>query len=106
NEALIASSPDLVRAFVETTARGYAAAMTDPAAAADALLAAAPEPDAELVGRSAEYLASRYAEGPEAWGHQDPEVWARFTDYVTDSGLVSGDVDSAAAFTNEFLPAR
>ena len=105
-EALVGDDPELVRSFMAATARGYAAAMQDPAAAADALLSGAPESDAELVRRSAAYLATRYAPSPEVWGQQDPEVWARFTEFVEASGLVEGEVDSDAAFTDEFLPRR
>ena len=67
-ETQIKDHPDLVRAFVGATAKGFADAMDDPAAATDALMTAAPESDRDLVSRSAEYLAPRYASSPAAWG--------------------------------------
>jgi len=88
------------------TARGYREAMADPSAAADALLAGAPDLDPALVRASAEYLASRYADDPASWGHQDPEVWARFTDFLDGAGMLDAEVDPAAAWTDEYLPDR
>lgn len=98
------SDPDFVRAFVEATAKGYEAAMADPAAAGDALLAGADGLDRDLVERSMEYLATHYAADPAMWGRQDAQVWDRFVGFLEDHGIVSSGFDTAAAWTNEFLP--
>lgn len=103
SEDLIAEQPDLVRAFVEATARGYEAAIADPAGASDALIAAAPELDAELVRLSTEYHAPKFV-GEGGWGVQDPEVWSAFATFLEEAGLLEESVDTEAAFTNEFLP--
>ncbi|MFN0090506.1 MAG: ABC transporter substrate-binding protein [Acidimicrobiales bacterium] len=104
NEKTIGAAPETVRAFMAATARGYAAAAADPGAAADALLAAAPELDRDLVTRSAAYLAGKYAEGAPAWGVQDRAVWARFEEFLRASGLLDSPVAVDKAFTNDFLP--
>ena len=102
NESMIANSPEIVRAFVAATSRGYTAAIEDSAAAAAALMAAAPELDAQLVGLSAEYHAPHFVgEGP--WGSQDQEVWSAFAAFLLQAGLLDAAVDSDAAFTNEFI---
>lgn len=103
-EAHIANDPDMVRAFMEATARGFEQARTDPDAAARHLLGAAPELDAELVERSAAYLSTRYAEDGRAWGLQDAAVWSRFASFLNGAGLIDADIDIDAAFTNAFLP--
>ncbi|MEX2372678.1 MAG: ABC transporter substrate-binding protein [Dehalococcoidia bacterium] len=104
SESTIADQPELVRAFVEATARGYEAAIADPEGAADALLAAAPELDEQLVRLSTTYHAPHFVgEGP--WGSQDGEVWTRFADFLLEAGLLDAAVDAEAAFTNEFVPA-
>jgi ABC-type nitrate/sulfonate/bicarbonate transport system substrate-binding protein len=85
------------------TAQGYQVAIDDPDAAADALLAGAPELDEELVRASARYLGPRYA--PDGgWGVQEAAVWHDFTDFLRGAGIVEGDVDIDAAWTNDFLP--
>lgn len=103
---LIESSPKTVSGFVEATARGYAEAMDNPRAAADALMAAAPELDEELVSASAQWLSDKYAEDPTAWGAQDAAVWDEFSQWLSDGGMLDGDPDVAGAWTNEFLPAQ
>jgi ABC-type nitrate/sulfonate/bicarbonate transport system substrate-binding protein len=103
SQDLIDGHPDVVRDFVAATAQGYQVAIDDPDAAADALLAGAPELDEGLVRASAGFLAPRYApDGP--WGVQEASVWHGFTDFLADAGVVDGDVDVEAAWTNEFLP--
>ena len=50
----------------------------------DALLTGAPDLDEDLVTASADYLSTRYADDPAAWGRQEPEVWERFADFLDD----------------------
>jgi len=102
----IKDNPETVRAFVETTARGYAAAMEDPQAAADALMAAAPELDEGLVTKSAQWLADKYADSPETWGVQSKSTWDVFSQWLSDGGMLDGDPKVDEAWTNEFLPAQ
>lgn len=103
-EDLLADDPDLVEAFMAATAEGYARAEEDPEAAADALLAAAPELDEELVRASAAYHAPLFTEGGGPWGEQDEEVWAEFEAFLRDAGLTTEAVDVQDAFTNDALP--
>ena len=103
-EQAIEDDSKLVKTFMEVTARGYREAMADPTAAANALLAAAPELDEDLVRRSAEYLSTRYADDPGDWGHQDQKVWTGFVDFLAESGLIDEPIDVKPAYTNRFLP--
>ncbi len=97
---------DDLRSFLAATARGYRSAMSNPQGAADDLLAAAPDLDRDLVERSARYLATRYADDPARWGHQDAAVWSRFNTFLRDAGLVEDEVDPATLWTDDFLPDR
>lgn len=104
-EATIADRPDLVETFLAVTAKGYAAAIDDPSAAAADFLAAVPEADRELVDTSARYHGDKFVDdavGP--WGTQDPQVWTDFEAFARDAGLLTEPVDPAAAFTNDLLP--
>jgi ABC-type nitrate/sulfonate/bicarbonate transport system substrate-binding protein len=103
SEQMIAEQPEVLRAFMEATARGYRVAIDDPDAAADALLAGAGELDEDLVRASAAHLADRYApDGP--WGVQEAGVWDAFTAFLRTAGILTDDIDVDAAWTNEFLP--
>jgi ABC-type nitrate/sulfonate/bicarbonate transport system substrate-binding protein len=105
-EQTIRDKPNLVKAFMAATSKGYQAAMKEPAAAADALMKAAPESDRDLVTRSATYLSTRYAASPEQWGRQDPKVWSTFEAWLRDHGITNKPVDPSKAFTNEFVPSN
>ena len=89
--------------FMDATRKGYQAAMAHPTEAADALIAADPEIDADLVRRSAAYLATRYADDPRRWGLQDPAEWTRFVAFLRTAGLIHTALPTASAFTNELL---
>jgi ABC-type nitrate/sulfonate/bicarbonate transport system substrate-binding protein len=102
----IADNPQTVRAFMGATARGYAAAMEDPQAAADALMAAAPELDEALVTASAQWLAYQYADSPDTWGVQEEATWDEFSQWLTDGDMLDGDPNVEEAWTNEFLSAQ
>ncbi|MDW8299572.1 MAG: ABC transporter substrate-binding protein [Anaerolineae bacterium] len=104
SERMIAEQPEVVRAFVQATARGYADAIANPSEAARILLEAEPDLDADLVRASAIWLAEQFqAEAPQ-WGIQRAEVWQAFTDFMVKAGALESPIDSAKAFTNDFLP--
>lgn len=96
--------PAMVRAFLGAVAHGYRDAMTDPAAAVEALHAASPELDTDLLTRSADYLSTRYASSPSSWGQQSSAVWTDFVAFLQDNDLADDDFDVAAAWTDDYLP--
>lgn len=96
--------PQMVRAFLAALAHGYRDAMADPGAAVDALHEASPELDVDLLTRSADYLSTRYASSPEAWGHQSSSVWTAFVAFLQDNDLADDDFDVDAAWTDDYLP--
>jgi len=103
SQATIDNDPELVRRFLAATARGYADAMENPAAAVDALMAAAPELDRDLVTRSADYLSTRYADTPAAWGVQSAGIWTTFIDFLINNELAPAGFDTAAAWNGSLL---
>lgn len=105
SERMISRRPDVLGRFMAATARGYRAAMHDPASAADALMKASPELDRNLVERSARYLSTRYADDPARWGHQERRVWTQFVAFLHKAGLIDSTIDVDRAYTNRFLPA-
>lgn len=106
SERTLRERPELARAFLAATARGYQAAATDAAGAAAALVEAAPESDRALLEASASYHASRYLGADGRWGVQRAETWTRFAVFLRRAKLLEKDVDTSTAFTNDFLPAK
>lgn len=104
SQTMIDENPDVVAAFVQATARGYAYAIENSTEAAAILLEAVPELDADLVNTSAEWLADQYMADAPRWGQQSAEVWQDFTDFLIENGIIEGPFDTSEVFTNEFLP--
>jgi ABC-type nitrate/sulfonate/bicarbonate transport system substrate-binding protein len=100
----VESRPELVRRFLSAVSRGYTRAAADPAVAAAALLAAAPELDPALVQASQAWISPRYVADAPRWGEQSAAVWQEYADWMSESGILPGRIDTASAFTNEFLP--
>lgn len=104
SEATVNERPELVRAFIGAVARGYADAIADPGAGAEALLAAAPELDPELVRASQAWVSPRYQDDAPRWGEQSSAVWDGYSHWLAQHQVIDAPIDAAAAFTNAFLP--
>ena len=105
SETMIANDPETVRAFVGATARGFEFAIESPVEAADILLAANPDLDADLVHASQAWLANEYQAGAAQWGLQTADVWQAYADFLIGGGIIES-FDGEGASTNEFLPER
>jgi ABC-type nitrate/sulfonate/bicarbonate transport system substrate-binding protein len=105
-EEMIDTQPDLVARFMAATSRGYNDAIADPAAAAETLLEAAPELDAELVRESQAYLADEYQADAPRWGAQELARWENYATWMAERDLIPQMIAAEQAFTNEFLPAQ
>ena len=105
SENKIDRQPEIVKAFISATSRGYEYTIANPDEAAEILLAAAPESDPELVKASQKWLAGQYqAEAPQ-WGTQQAGVWQAYADWLLEQGILAAEIDTTAAFSNNFLPA-
>ncbi len=104
SEDTIANRPEIASAVVEAISRGYDFAIDNPSEAADLLLAAVPELDAELVKASQDWLSQYYQADAPRWGEQKESVWQDYTDWMVEHGILAEPISAADAFTNEFLP--
>lgn len=104
NETMIAEQPEIVKAFVSATAKGYDYTIANPDDAADILIKAAPETDAELTKASQKWLSQQYQADAAAWGVQEAAVWQEFADLLFDNGVLAEKQDMSGAFSNDFLP--
>ncbi len=103
-ESTLEERPEMVRAFLKAVSRGFEFAINDPSAAADILLDAVPELDAQLVRDSQEWLSPRYQSDAPRWGEQDLAVWQAYSQWMADHGILSEPIQSERAFTSEYLP--
>ncbi|GAA2524764.1 ABC transporter substrate-binding protein [Winogradskya humida] len=104
NEKRISQDPELVKSFVAAASEGYGYAAKNPADAASILLAAAPDLDKDLVGKSQAWLSPKYQDDAARWGEQKPEVWTNFSQWLLDQKVLTTKVDATKAYTNDFLP--
>lgn len=104
SEKMIQDKPDVVRAFVEGASEGYRFAIDHPDQAAEVLIKAVPELNADLVRASQKWLSPRYQDDAPRWGEQKKEVWKGYADWMIGHGIMKKQLDFDAMFTNEFLP--
>jgi ABC-type nitrate/sulfonate/bicarbonate transport system substrate-binding protein len=104
NEEMISDNPETVEAFLAAASKGYNFAIENPEEAAQILIDAAPDLDADLVKRSQEWLAPKYTDDASRWGEQKLEVWENYADWMFENELLDTELDAEKAFTNEFLP--
>lgn len=104
NEETIADRPEVVKAFMAGLSKGYDFAIANPDEAAEILVAAVPELDAELVKASQNWISGYYQAEATRWGEQKASVWQGYTDWMVEIGVLSSPISVEDAFTNEFLP--
>lgn len=105
SEKVIAENPELVKAFLQATSKGYQYAIDNPEEAAAILTKAVPDLDPELVLASQKWLSPKYKDDAARWGEQKAEIWQNYADWMYNLKLLEQPLDAESAFTNEFLPA-
>ncbi|GGI45585.1 ABC transporter substrate-binding protein [Paenibacillus marchantiophytorum] len=100
----IANDPDKVSKFLKATAEGYRYAIDHPEESADILLKYAPEIDKKLTMESQKYLAAQYIADAPRWGEMKDGIWSAYAQFLKSKGLIPKELNTADAFTNEFLP--
>jgi len=104
SEKTIGEQPELVKAFMRATARGYQFAIDHPEEAGALLADAEPDLDRELVIASQKWLSPRYKDDAPRWGEQKLDVWRDFAAWMNKYDILIKAFDPEAAFTNDFLP--
>lgn len=106
NEEALVDSPQLARDFLAATSEGYAAVQNDPEAGAEALLAAAPELDEQLVRNAVAYYSTLFTGEGSGFGMMEDDVWSGFTDFLVNAGMLDDSTPVDGAWTNEYLPSE
>ncbi len=103
NSDWAAENPDIAKAFLEATKKGYEFAIDNPDEAADILCEQVPELDKDLVKESQEWISGEYKAEVEQWGYIDQARWDAFFKWLSDNNL-SDEIPAGYGFTNEYLP--
>ena len=107
NNAFLAESPEIAKAFLEASAKGYAYAAEHPQEAADLLIegdtTGSLDDARDLVYASQEWLSKEYIADADEWGVFDADRWNAFYGWLYANGLTSHDL-TGTGFTNEYLP--
>ncbi|WP_129113507.1 ABC transporter substrate-binding protein [Halegenticoccus tardaugens] len=109
NRRFATANPETMRSFLRATARGWAEATTDPAAAIEALVArnATLERRRVIEMRKFEVAADglQFTEHvrTDGWGAHDAERWHRLGSMLSETALLDGPIDPDAVWTNEYL---
>lgn len=104
SDETIKNDPELVKKFMNATAKGYKFAIDNPKESAEILSAAVPELDKKLLEASQNFLSTQYKADAPRWGEMKASVWENYAKFMKDNGLIKKDLDIKEAFTNEFLP--
>jgi len=101
---LLESDPELAKAFLAATQKGYEYCVSNPEEAVESLLKDAPEIDRDLAVASQKYLATEYVSDAPRWGVMKEEVWTNYSDWLLERELIPEALESSKAFTNDYLP--
>lgn len=104
SEKVISGDPEMVKAFMSATSKGYQYAIDHPEDAAKILLKAAPDLDEKLVVASQKWLSPRYQDDAPRWGEQKESVWKNYSDWMYERKLLDKQLEVSKAFTNDYLP--
>ena len=108
NEAMLANDPGLVRSMIRATLRGLSDTIDDPDAAFDISRKYIEGLD-QLSAADQALQRAVLAETIEFWktdrpGTSELQAWENMQEVLLDMGFLIEPMDSAAAFTNEYLP--
>lgn len=101
-EALLESDPDLARAFLAATARGYAAAAADPGRTVELLARVAPYVPAWRLDRSLSLVAPTWFHDG-TWGTLRAELISGYAHFLSGYGILAAPARWPAAISTEFL---
>lgn len=103
NENNVKNRKDLVSRFVKAVKKGYEFSIKNPDEAAEILIKAVPELNADLVKNSQKYLSKQYQADAPNWGMQKESVWKNYAQWLVDHKLMKKMINVKSAFTNEFI---
>jgi len=104
NKETLQNQPELTKKFLRATARGYQFCIENPQEAAAILQSHVTQYNLDMLTKSQEYLANKYMEDTDRWGVMKDSVWANYTEFMVENGLIQEAIAPEDCYTNEFLP--
>jgi NitT/TauT family transport system substrate-binding protein len=108
-EGTVKNNPDLVRAFLKATVKGWEYVFENKKESAGIILKYNPVADPKYITMSLERMLPKVAsEDTRKNGlfHQTEEKWAQAQDILFDSGEIDKKLDVKTCYTNDFLPKK
>lgn len=107
NNDFLKESPDLAKAFLAATKKGYEYAVENPKKAADMLMegddTGSLSGSRDLVYASQEWLSKKYVDDASSWGLIDPQRWDSFYEWLYNNKLTEKNL-SGLGYSNDYLP--
>lgn len=104
NNDFLKNKPDVAKAFLAATAKGYEYAIEHPEEAAEILCNADTTLDKDIVLESQKWLAGKYIEDASRWGEIDASRWDGFYAWLYEENLIEQEIPAGTGFTNDYLP--
>ena len=107
NNDFLSESPEVAKAFLAATQKGYEYAIEAPEKAADMLIAGddtgSLQGSEELVYASQKWLSEQYVADAAKWGYIDPARWDGFYTWLYENELTTKDL-TGIGYSNDYLP--
>lgn len=103
NDQVLNEDPELAKAFMRATTKGFEFAIANPKEAAAILSKYIPEYDLSFIEASQAYLSERYQGKAAKWGIMEDKVWDQYTSFMVESGLIAEMIPANMQYTNKFI---
>lgn len=107
NDNFLTANPNIAKAFLSATQKGYEYAVANPDEAAQILINSDETGSLtgceNLVYESQKWIAEQYIADAPKWGYIDPQRWDRFYAWLWDNGLIERKLPAGTGFTNDYL---
>lgn len=107
NNAFLKEKPEVAKAFMRATKKGYDFAVKNPEEAAEILVdgdeTGSLDGSLDFVTASQKWVSEKYIDDAESWGVFDENRWNRYYKWVYDQGLIAKEIPENFGFTNDFI---
>lgn len=104
DEKTLAKSPDVVKAMVQASAKGWKKYLTDPESTNKVINAANPEMGVDILAYGVETLQTLCAtEGDQPFGSMTQQRWQTLHDQMLEIGAIEKPISVSDVFTTKFL---